>query len=776
MIYFICFTLFIIPVVGSYPAYGQEVPEEQGISGTQQGISGTQQGISGTQQGISGTQQGISGTQQGISGTQQEMAGDAIQQIRMLDPQLAQEMSEAIQRGDFETAKKIWEDFNKKKAEALKKQQLQTEPTVTEQSIFERTMSGEFPTYILLNPLKQFGYNLFLKSISSFTPLTAVSVGSDYIIGPGDQFTVTIWGTAEGIYNFKVSREGNITLPKVGVVRVAGVRFGELENTLSRHLSRYYSNFNLSVAMGSLKTITVYVVGEVVKPGSYALNSLTTAYGALFAAGGPTKKGTMRKIQILRNGKVIKNMDLYDFLLNGDRSQDARLENEDTIFVPLIGPVAGVSGSVYRPAIYEYTSKGETLGDLLQLAGGIMPFGLANRVQISRFSGYDRKLALDVKLSAAAVTGQEKVPELSEKIYNMDTISVFPIYDKVWDTVNLKGDVRNPGNYQWRPDLRLKEIIDQGQLLPTSDLQRAEIIRLTKDFTDREVIPIDLEALLKGDAKQNILLQPKDDIRVYTTYREVEKVFLSGEVLKPGEYEVYNGEHLSDVLKRAGGFTTEAYPYGTIFARKSVKNTQAKNFQIFINKLETQVAQVGSERVATAVSAEEAEAAKTEAMANKSLIDSLKALQETSEGRIAINITLNIDVWAKSKDDLLLQNGDSITIPKRPQDILVIGEVHNPSAQIYVDGLTVNNYIANSGNITKYADKDEIYVLKANGFAVSKDSPSVGKNLGNLELAAGDAVFVPQQVERHAFMRFLKDTLDILFKTAVIAATTRILF
>lgn len=506
------------------------------------------------------------------------------------------------------------------------------------------------------------------------------------------------------------------------------------------------------------------------------MNSLTTAYGALFAAGGPTKKGTMRKIQILRNGKVIKTIDLYDFLLNGDRSQDARLQQEDTIFVPLIGPVAGVSGSVYRPAIYEFTSTGETLGGLLHLAGGIMPFGLANRVQISRFSGYAMKLALDVKLSAAAVSGQEQVPELSEEIQNMDTISVFPIYDKVWDTVNLKGDVRNPGNYQWRPDLRLKEIIDQGQLLPTSDLRRAEIIRLTKDFTDREVIPVDLEALLKGDANQNILLQPKDDIRVYTTYREVEKVVLSGEVLKPGAYEVYNGEHLSDLLIRAGGFTTEAYPYGAIFTRKSVKNIQAKNFQIFINKLETQVAQVGAERVATAVSAEESEAAKTEALANKSLIDSLKALQETSEGRIAINISENMDAWAKSNDDLLLQDGDSITIPKRPQDVLVIGEVHNPSAQIYVPGFTVNNYVVNSGNTTKYADKDEIYVLKANGFAVSKDSPSVGKNIGKLELKAGDAVFVPQQVDRHAFLRFLKDTLDILFKTAVSVAVLKLLF
>jgi protein involved in polysaccharide export with SLBB domain len=725
-----------------------------------------------------GQGQATTGQVQGVSGQPQQLAGDVIQQMQKADPLAAQAMSNAIQRGDFDSAKRIYEDFKKKQDELRRKPPLtkkqEVAPDEQEPSLIERTLSGDFPKDILFAPLTQFGYDVFLKTAATFGPMISIPVGPDYVIGPGDQLTLTLWGTTEGIYNFEVTREGNITLPKVGVVRVAGLRFGELENTLRRHLSKYYSNFNLSVSMGSLKTITVYVVGEVVTPGSFSLNSLTTVYGALFAAGGPTKKGTMRKVQVLRNGKVVKTIDLYGLLLRGEWSQDARLQHNDTVFVPLIGHVAGVAGSVYRPAIYEF-KEGASLGELLQYAGGIMPIAAANRVQITRFSDHTMPVVLDIKLTGPDTPPANDTKGLDEKVRNMDTVSVFPIYDKVWETVNLKGEVRNPGNYQWRPDLRLREVIEQGQLLPTTYLRRAEVIRLTADLMDREVLPVDLEALVKGDDKQNIPLKPRDDIRVYTTFREAERVELAGEVVKPGIYEVQRGEHLSDLLRRAGGFTNEAYPYGTVFNRRDVKNAQARNFQVFITRLQGQVLQVGAQKAATAISAEEVESAKTESTVNKALLENLKALQELSEGRVAINITTNIDEWAGTKEDLLLQAGDRITVPKRPQEVLVVGEVNNAGAQVYVPNLMVKDYVANSGGTTKYADADEIYVVKANGFAVSKEAISGGK-IENMELKAGDSVFVPQQVERYATMRVTRDIVDIMFKTAVIIATITVLF
>ena len=731
---------------------------------------------------------------------------DYLQEMQKEDPGAAADLSRALKRGDFQKAQKLYDEFKKKQQQAkkidpvvmeelnraiaqedfdkaqnilddLQKKQEGIIPAIAEEpegpSLFERTLAGDFPADVSVT-LTQFGYDTFKKAVATFTPLATVPVGPDYIIGPGDQFTLTLWGTTEGIYTVTVSREGNITLPKVGVVPVAGLRFGKLERTLRRHLAKHYSRFSLSVAMGELKTITVYVVGEVTNPGSYSVNSLTSTYGALFAAGGPTKKGTMRNIQVLRRGKVIKTIDLYDFLLRGDRRQDIKLQHEDTVFVPLIGPVAGVTGTVYRPAIYELKS-GETIGNLIETAGGIMPIALASRLQLYRFSDNQKKVILDIQLTKASAVTPKKAPELRQTAKNMDLISILPIYPKIWETVNVDGHVRHPGDFEWRTDLRLKDIVLKSQLLPTSDLRNAEVIRLTDDYMDREIIPVNLEALMKGDEKQNIVLRPKDQIRVYTTFRDVETIVVSGEILRPGAYEINKGERLSDLLRRVGGFTDESYVYGTVFKRRNIQETQQKNVQKFIMKLQAQVLQAGAEGTATAISAEEAALARSELALNQNLLNTMKTMVTQFEGRVAINITEDIDSWKGSKDDLLLQDGDSLHIPKRPQEVLVMGEVYSPGAQIFLPDMKVKDYIARAGGYGKYAEKDQVFVVQANGFAFGVDSPAIG-DIEDVKLKAGDAIFVPQKVERYAGMRFTKDVIDILFKTAVIIATITVLF
>lgn len=695
----------------------------------------------------------------------QSVPADVIQEMQRADPQAALALSAAIQRGDFQTAKKIYDDYRSAKSASSPQPVNGIKPAAAQgPALFERTLSG----------LPQFGYDLFNKTVASFSAPATMPVGPDYIIGPGDQFTLTLWGTTEGIYALQVTKEGKVTLPKVGVISVAGLRFGELEQTLKRHLSKYYSNFNLSVAMGGLKTLTVYVVGEVSVPGSYSLPSLTTVYGALFAAGGPTKQGTLRAIRVLRSGKVIKTIDLYEFLLNGDRSQDIRLQHEDTVFVPLIGSIAGVSGAVYRPAIYELKGQ-DTIGDLIKTAGGIMPMALGGTLQLTRYVDNQKKVFLDIKLDDQQPGPQNPAKELGEKIRNMDTVSIKPLYDKVWETVNLQGDVRNPGEFQWRQDLRLKEIIQDGQLLPTADLKKAEIIRLTDDYKDRTVIPVNLASLMDGDESQNVPLRPRDQIRVYTLYREVERATVTGEVMSPGVYEIQKGERLSDLLRRVGGFTPEAYAYGAVFKRRHVKAGEDRNLKSFNDRMQTQMLMIAAGSVATAVSTEEASSAKGELSINQSLLENLKALQAQNEGRVAINITEKIDEWAGFKDDLVLQDGDSLLIPKRPQEVLIIGEVYSPGAQVFLPELSVKDYLDRSGGTTKYADSDHVFVVQANGFAFGADSPNVG-NIEKAKLKAGDAIFVPQKMERYATMRTTKDLIDILFKTAVVIATITILF
>ncbi len=715
--------------------------------------------------------------QSGKPQSMQDLISSAYQDMQKSDPQSAQAFMDAVQKGDVSGAKTIYKNFQDKQTSQLStaptaaSQQPSQQPAPPQTSSLEQTLSGKY-TEVQTGQMVQFGYDLFNKQTSPFTPPATIPVGPDYMIGPGDQFTLTLWGTTEGIFTLQVTNEGNITLPKVGVVAVAGLRFGQLEKTLRRHLAAYYRDVNLSVAMGNLRTMTVYVVGQVQNPGSYPVPSLTTVYGALFAAGGPTKKGTMRNIQVLRNGKVIRTIDLYDFLMHGDRSQDMKLQSEDTVFVPLIGPVVGVAGAVSRPAIYEV--KGEkTIADLLQTAGNILPTAFSGRIELDRFVDNQQQVLFDIKIPAFSGEALKQVPELKGKVFNMDVIKVFTMYSDVWETVNLGGAVKYPGEYQWRPGLRVKDIIQLGQLLPTSDLRAGEVIRMSEDFRSRVVLPVDIEALMKGDEARNIELQPKDLVRVYTKLRKPELVALSGEVMRPGMFEITQGERLSDLLRRAGGFTPNAYPYGVVFKRPEIKTFQAKQLNAFVVTMQERLLQTAAESQAAAINTEEAGIQKAQAAVTQQLVANLKAQQDLAQGRVALNITTDIDSWAGTKEDPILQDGDSISVPKMPQEVSVIGEVYNPGAVTYMDGMSVKDYIAMTGGFTKYSNKDDIFVLQANGYAVSNES-SRG-DLEKLKLRPGDAIMVPQEVERHAAMRNFKDIIDILFKTAVIVATLAVL-
>jgi polysaccharide biosynthesis/export protein len=794
------------------------------------------------------------------SGSQEDLGAAALQEVQKADPAAAQAITNAVQRGDLQGAKNIYQNFKKSRPEQPVKSatpQAVAAPPPTS-SLFEQALPGN---------LTQFGYALFNKTVSTFTIPATMPVGPDYIIGPGDQFTLTLWGTTEGIFNLQVTKEGTVTLPKVGVVQVAGIRFGELETTIKSHLSRYYNDFNMSIAMGGLKTITIYVVGEVVTPGSYSLSSLTSVYGALFSAGGPTKMGSLRAIQVLRSGKVIKTLDLYDFLLKGDRSKDIKLQSEDTVFVPLIGPVAGVAGTVYRPAIYELKGQ-ETLSDLIETAGGLLPTALGGRLQLTRYIDNQRKVFLDVKLDDVPAGSKRPSGAFQEKVRNMDAVSIRPLYDvvwetvevsgavknpgsvqwrpdlrlrevvvqgqllpktdmrradvvrmkkemiertiipvdlaalmagdesqnillepkdkvviynvdqnpsNVWETVNLSGVVRNPGNFQWRPDLKVREIIIQGQLLPQSDLKRADVIRLDKNLMDRTVIPVDLTALMAGDESKNITLEPQDQVRIYSSFKAAEKVTVSGEVVRAGDYEISKEEHLSDLMRRVGGFTQKAYPYGAVFKRVTVKNSEAKSAKVLITKTQSEIIQNAVAKTATAVTPEDAQFAKAEQSLNQSLLENLKAMQDIAEGRVAISITGNIDEWAGSKQDLLLQDGDTLMVPKQPQEVLVLGEVFTPGAQIFLPEMSVGDYLSRTGGLTRNADSSQIFVVRADGFSFGPKSLSSG-SIEAVKLQAGDAVFVPQKVEREAALRTTKDIIDILFKTAVVFATIHLLF
>ena len=454
----------------------------------------------------------------------------------------------------------------KKPAEASEKAKDVPAPAVKEplapreKSEIEAILSGKIPQTVSTD-LAQFGYDLFRTTVSTFVPLTDVPVGPDYIVGPGDRFTIFIWGRFEFTHSVEVDRNGEISLPKVGVLKVWGLTFAQLNDYMLAEFSKYYKDFRLNLTMDRLRTIRVYVVGEAVNPGSYSLSSLSTAYNALFTAGGPTKRGSLRKIQLIRNGKNIQTIDLYEFLLKGDKSQDERLQSGDTLFIPMIGPVAGIAGSVKRPAIYEL--KGPmNLGELLDLGGGVTSIGYLQRVQIERVVAHEKRIVEDFNLSAFA-RGEAHSPELSVKLQDSDMVKIFPIFPTTQKIVYLDGHVKRPGGYEIKEGMRVLDIVPSvADLLPEPYLKYAHIIRLIPpDFRPYTITLNPQKLFLDKDQEQNIPLMEHDRLIIFGAkeMREIPLVSVNGEVNKPGKYLFIENMRVKDLVHRAANLKRSAY-------------------------------------------------------------------------------------------------------------------------------------------------------------------------------------------------------------------------
>ena len=422
-----------------------------------------------------------------------------------------------------------------------------------ERSFFEERIPQAIP-----RELKQFGYDFFLSKPTSFAPVADVPVGPDYVIGPGDSFTITLWGRVEATYAVEVDRSGEITIPKVGVVKVWGLTFSQLQKSLMGEISKFYKEFQMNITMNRLRTIQVFVVGEASSPGSYVLSSLATIYHALIAAGGPSKTGSMREVQLLRHGKVVESIDLYDFFLRGDRSKDVRLQSGDTIFITVIGPTVGISGSVKRPAIYEL--KGPVLlKDFVEMAGGVTFQGYLQRVQVERVEAHQKKVATDFNL---APEGKDQPQPFATLLRDGDFIKIFPIYDQAENVVFLQGHVKRPGSFELKAGMKVSDLIPSYEaLLPEPYLEHAEIQRLIPPDRRPETISLNLVKMLQGDAQHNLLLQNQDRVIVFAkaNFKETPQVSISGEVSSPGKYRLVEKMRVRDLIFQAGNLKRSAY-------------------------------------------------------------------------------------------------------------------------------------------------------------------------------------------------------------------------
>ena len=482
-----------------------------------------------------------------------------------------------------------------------------------------------------------FGASLFEHVPTTFAPLDRVPVTADYVVGPGDEILVRVWGQVNLDLELTVDRAGAVFIPQVGNVGVAGLRFQQVPDFLRARLERIFRNFDINVNMGQLRSVEIFVVGQVRRPGTYTVSSLSTLVNALFASGGPSAQGSMRRIQLKREGKVATEFDLYDLLLKGDKSKDVRLLPGDVVYIPPAGPQIALAGSVKNPAIYELNGE-KTAGDVFQLAGGLSSVADAQRVTLERIH---ERTSLEIRALRLDAAG------LATPVGEGDVLHVLTITPRFANAITLRGNVANPGRFPWHQGMRLRNIIPDKQSLVTRDYwtkrnvlgfaaQADDITATPPSEGHRSLSRTNIESIvpeinwsyaiverqsardlsteliafhpgkliLERDETQNLPLLPGDvvtifsqaDIRVAAA-QQTRFIRLEGEIQAAGVYAVGAGETLGQVIQRAGGLTPQAYLFGAELLRDSTREDQQRRIDQFTRELDSQVEQSATLRL-----------------------------------------------------------------------------------------------------------------------------------------------------------------------------------
>jgi len=547
--------------------------------------------------------------------------------------------------------------------------------------------------------LRPFGYEIFNLSPTSFEPLNSGPVDPNYTLGPGDEIVLSLWGDTEQFHKLVIDREGKILLPDVGQVVITGLTMQRAEDKILKRLSGAYSGISpksgspsifMDVSLGRLRSIRVFIVGEVVRPGGYTMRATSTSFNALYYAGGPNANGSFRDIRLLRNGKVFTSFDIYSYILYGNTKRDVRLHDGDTIFIPRRGRQVAIKGEVFRPALFELKSR-DGLKNLLEIAGGLKPTASIDRLQIDRIVPFKER---DGNSSERKIVDVDYRSILNGNLKDFtlidnDVISIFSIIDFKRNLVSISGPIMRPGTYEWTSDLRLSELIrDAGGVHGDVFLDRAEIVR-TMDDSSRVLLNVNLAKALEGDTKHNISLNQLDEVRIYSIHdmRNPPEVSIFGHVLRQGRYELLNNMTLYDLIFRAGGMLDDDFKKLTYLERADI---------IRINE------------------------------------------DGITKKTIPVNLQGVLD--QKVEDNLLLHNHDEViiydiwTIKKR-RYVTIVGKVKNPDQFELTDNMTLKDLIIRAGGYT-----DDAFVYQAE---IAKINPY---NLDENTLATIEIVDLPQDL------------------------------
>lgn len=681
---------------------------------------------------------------------------------------------------------------------------------------------------------KIFGSELFANANLSFEPDLRMATPRNYTIGPDDELLLNIYGVNISQQTLKVSPEGTINVKYAGVINVSGLTVDAVSSILKNRLTRFYPGLasgetKLQLTLGNIRSIRVILIGAIKRPGTYTLPSLATLFNALYVSGGPAENGSFRKIELVRNNEVVQTADLYDFLVRGNQLTNVRLEDNDVIRVPFADLLVTMKGELNRTGIFEL-KPGENLDKAFEYAGGFKSLAFRGRVTGSRITGYERRI-VDVSGDSLAyfkpqngdefivdsvinryqnrvqITGAvfkpgsyalepdmsvskllDKAHGLKEDFYNgrailvrtrpdlskqyisidlkpilekqesgvillkEDSIHVASIFDlKDTSTVTINGAIRKPGTFRWEEGLSLKSLIMKAEgFADNATGQGIEISRRKRDINVNQpgsdivqIIRVN-DTLDLSNTSADILLMPFDIVAIKENpfYQPQISVKVSGEVLSPSTYSLQSREErLSSLIKRAGGLLYTANVAGAKLVRQKKEVTDTSELKRLFRSLEN---------------------------------DSTKTASRI-EKKTTTDVAINLEYVLKhpgSSDDITLEEGDELIVPRINNTVSIGGEVFKPLDIMYEKGKSMADYIDDAGGATPAGSKRRAFVIYANGSAAKIRRPMlVFKSYP--KITPGSNIFVPQKPKREGF-DVGKAGIFISAITALITAATLI--
>jgi protein involved in polysaccharide export with SLBB domain len=694
-----------------------------------------------------------------------------------------------------------------------------------------RDLYSQFPS--TSEKLRRFGSDTFVLGTGNVNQLPMdIPVGPDYVLGPGDSLVINIWGGQSSRLDRPIDRQGQIALPEAGTITIAGLTIAQAQSAIQKALGTEFQNEKVEISLGRVRTVRIYVVGDVQRPGAYDVSSLSTPLNALYAAGGPTDRGSLRTLRQYRGTQLVREIDLYDFLLHGIRSDVDRLQPGDTLLVPPVGPQVSVSGSVRRPAVYEL--KGEqSLNQVLDLAGGVLVSASLKQIRVERIEAHEARTMLSVQLPEGHDAAS---PDLTAfKVQDGDSVLVSQIMPYNERAVYLEGHVFHPGKYPYKEGMTINDLLHSYQDVMPEPADHAELIRLlppdyrpqainfnlpdvligndaialqpfdtvwvygryqidspkvsiigsvlkpdrygmSKGMTAADLVrlaggftrsayreeadlasydvqngqkvllnhtTVAIQKALDGDKSADVALKPGDVLSIpqLTGWKDIgASVMISGEIAFPGTYGIQNGERLSSVLKRAGGFRETAYPAAAVLDRVQVRQMGEQARQEMIRRIETTPITFNP---GLQSGQDQANLQQATTQQRDQVLAALRS--HPASGRLVINISPDLSKWQNTAADVEMRPGDTLTIPKREGFVLVSGQVYNQVAITYAPGKDGSWYLRQAGGVTRSGDKGAVFVIRANGSVVGHASGWLTGDTLKFRMRPGDTIVVPEK-------------------------------